>query len=87
MAIEFKYLNQHFKLWTKHDSFYHVIFWSSLFIVMFVAGISTGGPEPMVEDFKALQAVFTNMVQGIMLADGTVDELVTQAGVELAEVK
>ena len=54
---------------------------------VFVAGIATGGPEPMVEDFKALQAVFTNMVQGIMLADGTVDELVTQAGVELAEVK
>ena len=54
---------------------------------VFVAGISTGGPEPMVEDFKTLQAVFTNMVQGIMLADGTVDELVTQAGAELAEVK
>ena len=54
---------------------------------VFVAGISTGGPEPMVEDFKALQSVFTNMIQGIMLADGTVDELVTQAGVELAEVK
>jgi multiple sugar transport system substrate-binding protein len=54
---------------------------------VFVAGISTGGPEPMVEDFKALQAVFTNMIQGIMLGEGTVDELVTQAGVELAEVK
>ncbi len=54
---------------------------------VFVAGISTGGPEPMVEDFKSLQAVFTNMVQGIMLGEGTVDELVTEAGVELAEVK
>ncbi len=41
----------------------------------------------MVEDFKALQAVFTNMIQGIMLEDGTVDELVTQAGVELAAVR
>jgi multiple sugar transport system substrate-binding protein len=57
------------------------------FWAVFVAGISTGGPEPMVEDFKALQAVFTNMIQGIMLGEGTVDELVTQAGVELAEVK
>ena len=54
---------------------------------IFVAGISTGGPEPMVEDFKALQAVFTNMIQGIMLEEGTVDELVTQAGVELAAVR
>jgi multiple sugar transport system substrate-binding protein len=54
---------------------------------IFVAGISTGGPEPMVEDFKALQAVFTNMIQGIMLDEGTVDELVTAAGEELAEVR
>ncbi len=54
---------------------------------VFVAGISTGGPEPMVEDFKSLQAVFTNMVQGIMLADGSVDELVTAAGEELAAVR
>jgi multiple sugar transport system substrate-binding protein len=54
---------------------------------IFVAGISTGGPEPMVEDFKSLQAVFTNMIQGIMLGEGTVDELVTQAGVELAAVR
>ena len=54
---------------------------------VFVAGISTGGPEPMVEDFKALQAVFTNMIQGIMLGEGSVDELVTQAGVELAAVR
>ncbi|MFM2355138.1 MAG: hypothetical protein RLZZ528_874 [Pseudomonadota bacterium] len=54
---------------------------------VFVAGISTGGPEPMVEDFKALQAVFTNMVQGIMLGEGSVDDLVTAAGEELAEVR
>jgi len=54
---------------------------------VFVAGISTGGPEPLVEDFKALQSVFTNMVQGIMLNDGTVDELVTEAGKELAAVR
>ena len=54
---------------------------------VFVAGISTGGPEPMVENFKELQGVFTNMVQGIMLGEGSVDELVTQAGVELNDVK
>lgn len=54
---------------------------------VFVAGISTGGPEPMVEDFKALQGVFTNMVQGVMLEEGSVDELVTEAGVELNNVR
>lgn len=55
---------------------------------IFVNGISTGGPEPMVTDFKSLQGVFTNMIQGVMLGEGgTVDELVTQAGVELQDVK
>lgn len=65
------------KIWYVDDPFWEV----------FVAGISTGGPEPLVEDFKSLQAVFTNMVQGIMLGEGSVDELVTEAGEELAEVR
>jgi len=51
----------------------------------FTQGISTGGPEPLVEDFKSLQSVFTNMVQGILLDDDTVDNLVTEAGKELDE--
>lgn len=51
----------------------------------FTATISTGGPEPLVEDFKSLQSVFTNMVQGIILKDDTVDNLVTIAGEELDE--
>ena len=55
---------------------------------IFVDGISTGGPEPLVTDFKSLQGVFTNMIQGVMLGEGgTIDELVTQAGIELAEVR
>ncbi|MEP2781563.1 MAG: sugar ABC transporter substrate-binding protein [Pseudoruegeria sp.] len=49
----------------------------------FTATISTGGPEPLVEDFKSLQSVFTNMVQGIILQDDSVDNLVTIAGEEL----
>lgn len=53
---------------------------------VFTAAIATGGPEPLVEDFKSLQGVFTNMVQGIMLGEGTVDELVTTAGEELQDV-
>ncbi|MBC7477105.1 MAG: sugar ABC transporter substrate-binding protein [Pseudorhodobacter sp.] len=55
---------------------------------IFVDGISTGGPEPLVTDFKSLQGVFTNMIQGVMLGEGgSVDDLVKQAGVELADVK
>ena len=49
----------------------------------FTQTISTGGPEPLVEDFKSLQSVFTNMVQGIILKDDTVENLVTIAGEEL----
>ncbi|AGI69710.1 ABC transporter periplasmatic solute-binding protein [Octadecabacter antarcticus 307] len=51
----------------------------------FTQAISTGGPEPLVEDFKSLQSVFTNMIQGIILKDDTVDNLVTIAGEELAD--
>ncbi len=53
---------------------------------VFTAGISLGGPEPMVTDVKGLQAVFVNMIQGIVLEDDTVDNLVTIAGEELAEI-
>ena len=52
---------------------------------VFVDGIAVGGPEPLVEDFKSLQSVFTNMIQGIILKDDSVDNLVTIAGEELAD--
>jgi len=52
----------------------------------FTVSISTGGPEPMVTDVKGLQAVFVNMIQGIVLEDDTVDNLVTIAGEELTEL-
>ena len=64
----------------KTDLYYEDGIWPN-----FTATISTGGPEPIVEDFKSLQSVFTNMVQGIILADDTVDNLVTIAGEELDE--
>ncbi|NNL18653.1 MAG: sugar ABC transporter substrate-binding protein [Boseongicola sp.] len=62
----------------KSDLYYEAGVWPN-----FTASISTGGPEPIVEDFKSLQSVFTNMVQGIILEDDTVDNLVTIAGEEL----
>lgn len=55
---------------------------------IFVDGIKTGGPEPLVTDFKSLQGVFTTMIQGVMLGEGgSVDDLVKQAGLDLAQVK
>lgn len=64
----------------KTDLYYESGIWPT-----FTASIETGGPEPLVEDFKSLQSVFTNMVQGIILKDDTVDNLVTIAGEELAD--
>ena len=52
---------------------------------VFVRGISIGGPEPLVEEFKGLQSAFTNMIQGIILGEGSVDELVEIAAQELDE--
>lgn len=52
---------------------------------VFTGGIAAGGPEPLVEDFKSLQSVFTNMVQGVILEDDSVDNLVVIAGEELNE--
>lgn len=55
---------------------------------VFVDGIATGGPEPLVTDFKSLQSVFTTMIQGVMLGEGgSVDDLVKQAGLDLKVVK
>ncbi len=54
---------------------------------VYVAGISKGGPEPLVTDFKSLQSVFTNMIQGIVLKDDTAENLVAIAAEELAEIK
>lgn len=64
----------------KTDLYYESGIWPN-----FTATISTGGPEPLLEDFKSLQSVFTNMIQGIILEDDTVDNLVTIAGEELAD--
>ena len=57
-------------------------FWS-----VFTAGITKGGPEPLVTDFRSLQSVFTAMVQGIILQDDTAENLVAIAAEELEEIK
>ncbi len=54
---------------------------------VFVDGIATGGPEPLVTDFKSTQSVFTNMVQGIILKEDTAENLVAIAAEELEDIK
>ena len=53
---------------------------------VFINGIGAGGPEPLVEDFKIMQSVFVNMIQGILLGDDSVDNLVSIAGEEFDEL-
>ncbi|MEL0123593.1 MAG: sugar ABC transporter substrate-binding protein [Paracoccaceae bacterium] len=50
---------------------------------VFVRGIGIGGPEPLVEEFKGLQSAFSNIIKGIILGEGSVDELVEIAAQEL----
>lgn len=54
---------------------------------VYVDAIPAGGPEPLVTDFKSLQSVFTEMVQGIILKDDTVDNLVAIAAEELDGIR
>lgn len=51
----------------------------------FISGIPGGGPEPLITDFKSLQSVFVNMIQGAILGEDTIDNLVTAAAEELAD--
>ena len=47
---------------------------------LFIDTIPTGKPEPMVYNFASLQAVFTNMIQGVMLGELTdINAAVTEA--------
>ena len=51
----------------------------------FTVTIPTGGPEPLIEDFKSLQSVFVNMIQGAILEDDTIDNLVAIGAEELED--
>ncbi len=52
---------------------------------VFVSSIPTGGPEPLITDFKSLQAVFVNMIQGALLEEDSIENLVAIAAEELAD--
>ena len=51
----------------------------------FISSIPTGGPEPLITDFRSLQAVFVNMIQGAILGEDSIDNLVSIAAEELAD--
>ena len=54
------------------------------FVALCIENPGTGHmSEPLVEDFRSLQSVFTNMSQGIVLGEDSVDNLVAIAGEEL----
>jgi multiple sugar transport system substrate-binding protein len=52
---------------------------------IFVSSIPTGGPEPLITDFKSLQTVFVDMIQGALLEEDTIDNLVMIGAEELAD--
>jgi multiple sugar transport system substrate-binding protein len=57
------------------DLYYNAPEWQ-----LFLATTPTGKPEPMVYNFASLQAVFTNMIQGVLLGEITdIDAAVTEA--------
>ena len=62
------------------DVYYSTDYWQT-----FVAPIGGGGPEPMFEDFKALQAGINGAIQGMILGEGSAADLVAEAAEILAE--
>ena len=62
------------------EVYYDTDYWQT-----FVEPIGSGGPEPMFEDFKALQAGINGAIQGMILGDGSAADLVAEAAEILAE--
>ena len=62
------------------DVYYTTDYWQT-----FVAPIGSGGPEPMFEDFKALQAGINGAIQGMILGEGSAADLVAEVAEILAE--
>ena len=62
------------------DVYYSTDYWQT-----FVAPIGSGGPEPMFEDFKALQMGINSAIQGMILGEGSAADLVAEAAETLSE--
>ena len=64
----------------RDDVYYSTDYWQT-----FVAPIGSGGPEPMFEDFKALQMGINSAIQGMILGEGSAADLVAEAAETLSE--
>lgn len=64
----------------RDDVYYSTDYWQ-----VFVDPIGRGGPEPMFEDFKALQMGINSAIQGMILGEGSAADLVAEAAEILAE--
>ena len=62
------------------DVYYTTDYWQ-----VFVDPIGRGGPEPLFEDFKALQMGINSAIQGMILGEGSAADLVAEAADTLAE--
>ena len=49
--------------------------------------IGSGGPEPMFLEYKSVESLMNNMIQGIVMGEGSAADLVATAATELEEFK
>jgi len=66
------------------DNPYYV---NSSYWKVFVDPIASGGPEPMFLEYKSVESLMNNMIQGIVMGEGSAAELVATAAAELEEFK
>ena len=69
----------------QYDKMMDEVYYTNDYWQTFVAPIGSGGPEPMFEDFKALQMGINSAIQGMILGDGSAADLVAEAAETLAE--
>ena len=69
----------------QYDKMMDEVYYTTDYWQTFVDPIGSGGPEPMFEDFKALQAGINGAIQGMILGEGSAADLVAEAAEILAE--
>jgi len=69
----------------QYDKIMDEVYYTTDYWQTFVGPIGSGGPEPMFEDFKALQAGINGAIQGMILGEGSAADLVAEAAEILAE--
>jgi len=69
----------------QYDKMRDEVYYTTDYWQTFVAPIGSGGPEPMFEDFKALQMGINSAIQGMILGEGSAADLVAEAAETLAE--